>query len=160
MVDEVLLLQVRWLRVALLFCSSRKKLTQLQHAYTCLFKDYDSKLKNEVKLRCSLTSCPQWPRVTWSVCLQLQGGDLCSRLEEAERALALKQDLIDKLKEEVERQKGSLETVPVLTAQVRIRPSPAQEHRNGPLLKLEPLCLLRLRSIKQTSWQREKPERS
>lgn len=52
------------------------------------------------------------------MCLQLQGGNLCSRLEEAERALALKQDLIDKLKEEVERQKGSLETVPVLTAQV------------------------------------------
>ncbi|XP_029683740.1 NF-kappa-B essential modulator isoform X6 [Takifugu rubripes] len=75
----------------------KKKLTQLQHAYTCLFKDYDSKLKNE-----------------------LQGGDLCSRLEEAERALALKQDLIDKLKEEVERQKGSLETVPVLTAQAEI----------------------------------------
>lgn len=55
------------------------------------------------------------------MCLQLQGGDLCSRLEEAERALALKQDLIDKLKEEVERQKGSLETVPVLTAQVPFR---------------------------------------
>lgn len=53
--------------------------------------------------------------------MQLQGGDLCSRLEEAERALALKQDLIDKLKEEVERQKGSLETVPVLTAQVPLR---------------------------------------
>lgn len=51
--------------------------------------------------------------------LCVQGGDLCSRLEEAERALALKQDLIDKLKEEVEQQKGSLETVPVLTAQVR-----------------------------------------
>lgn len=27
----------------------RKKLTQLQHAYTCLFRDYDSKLKSEVK---------------------------------------------------------------------------------------------------------------
>ncbi|KAI4824457.1 hypothetical protein KUCAC02_012968 [Chaenocephalus aceratus] len=50
----------------------------------------------------------------------LQGGDLCSRLEEAERALALKQDLIDKLKEEVEQQRGSLETVPVLTAQAEI----------------------------------------
>lgn len=49
-----------------------------------------------------------------------QGGDLCSRLEEAEKALALKQDLIDKLKEEVEQQKGSLETVPVLTAQVHL----------------------------------------
>ncbi|XP_071229391.1 NF-kappa-B essential modulator-like isoform X2 [Salvelinus alpinus] len=42
------------------------------------------------------------------------------RLEEAERALALKQDLIDKLKEEVEQQRGSLETVPVLTAQAEI----------------------------------------
>uniref|UniRef100_A0A665UVF1 NF-kappa-B essential modulator n=1 Tax=Echeneis naucrates TaxID=173247 RepID=A0A665UVF1_ECHNA len=44
----------------------------------------------------------------------------CVRLEEAERALALKQDLIDKLKEEVEQQKGSLETVPVLAAQAEI----------------------------------------
>ena len=43
---------------------------------------------------------------------------MCSRLEEAERALALKQDLIDKLKEEVEQQRYTLETVPVLTAQV------------------------------------------
>lgn len=44
--------------------------------------------------------------------------DLARRLVEAEQALALKQDLIDKLKEEVEQQKGTLETVPVLTAQV------------------------------------------
>ncbi|XP_061697883.1 NF-kappa-B essential modulator isoform X2 [Syngnathoides biaculeatus] len=73
----------------------KKKLTQLQHAYTCLFRDYDSKLKSE-------------------------GGDVRRQLEEAERALALKQDLIDKLKEEVEQQKGSLETVPVLTAQAEI----------------------------------------
>ncbi|XP_028266231.1 NF-kappa-B essential modulator isoform X8 [Parambassis ranga] len=73
----------------------KKKLTQLQHAYTCLFRDYDSKLKSE-------------------------GGDLCSRLEDAERALAMKQELIDKLKEEVEQQKCSLETVPVLTAQAEI----------------------------------------
>nr|XP_046220693.1 NF-kappa-B essential modulator-like [Oncorhynchus gorbuscha] len=75
--------------------SSRRKLAQLQHAYTCLFKDYDSKLKTE-------------------------GGDMVVRLEEAERALALKQDLIDKLKEEVEQHRGSLETVPVLTAQAEI----------------------------------------
>ncbi|XP_071059761.1 NF-kappa-B essential modulator-like [Pseudochaenichthys georgianus] len=52
--------------------------------------------------------------------MKLVGGALCRRLEEAERALALKQDLIDKLKEEVEQQKGSLETVPVLTAQAEI----------------------------------------
>lgn len=31
------------------FCLLRKKLTQLQHAYTCLFRDYDSKLKSEVR---------------------------------------------------------------------------------------------------------------
>ncbi|XP_060930504.1 NF-kappa-B essential modulator isoform X2 [Limanda limanda] len=97
---DKLLLQTQSLEMALkqerhVVTEEKKKLTQLQHAYTCLFRDYDSKLKSE-------------------------GGDLCSRLEEAERALALKQDLIDKLKEEVEQQKGSLETVPVLTAQAEI----------------------------------------
>ncbi|XP_026188006.1 NF-kappa-B essential modulator isoform X2 [Mastacembelus armatus] len=97
---DKLLLQTQSLEQALkterhIVTEEKKKLTQLQHAYTCLFRDYDSKLKNE-------------------------GGDLGSRLEEAERALALKQDLIDKLKEEVEQQKGSLETVPVLTAQAEI----------------------------------------
>uniref|UniRef100_A0A3Q2V3B2 NF-kappa-B essential modulator n=1 Tax=Haplochromis burtoni TaxID=8153 RepID=A0A3Q2V3B2_HAPBU len=97
---DKLLLQTQSLEQALkserhVVTEEKKKLTQLQHAYTCLFRDYDSKLKNE-------------------------GGDLCCRLEEAERALALKQDLIDKLKEEVEQQKGSLETIPVLTAQAEI----------------------------------------
>ncbi|XP_028438864.1 NF-kappa-B essential modulator isoform X2 [Perca flavescens] len=97
---DKLLLQTQSLEQALkterhVVTEEKKKLTQLQHAYTCLFRDYDSKLKSE-------------------------GGDLCSRLEDAERALALKQDLIDKLKEEVEQQKGSLETVPVLTAQAEI----------------------------------------
>ncbi|XP_044067053.1 NF-kappa-B essential modulator isoform X2 [Siniperca chuatsi] len=97
---DKLLLQTQSLEQALkterhVVTEEKKKLTQLQHAYTCLFRDYDSKLKSE-------------------------GGDLCSRLEDAERALALKQDLIDKLKEEVEQQKGSLETIPVLTAQAEI----------------------------------------
>ncbi|XP_008316557.1 NF-kappa-B essential modulator isoform X2 [Cynoglossus semilaevis] len=97
---DKLLLQTQSLEQALkterhVVTEEKKKLTQLQHAYTCLFRDYDSKLKSE-------------------------GGDLSIRLEEAERALALKQDLIDKLKEEVEQQKGSLETVPVLTAQAEI----------------------------------------
>uniref|UniRef100_A0A8C4GIT8 NF-kappa-B essential modulator n=1 Tax=Dicentrarchus labrax TaxID=13489 RepID=A0A8C4GIT8_DICLA len=101
---DQLLLQTQSLEQALkterhVVTEEKKKLTQLQHAYTCLFRDYDTKLKAEVKTH---------------------GGDLCSRLEEAERALALKQDLIDKLKEEVEQQKGSLETVPVLTAQAEI----------------------------------------
>lgn len=97
---DKLLLQVQSLENALkterhVVTEEKKKLSQLQHAYTCLFRDYDSKLKSE-------------------------GGDLSSKLEEAERALAIKQDLIDKLKEEVEQQKGSLETVPVLTAQAEI----------------------------------------
>lgn len=97
---DKLLLQTQGLEQALkterhVVTEEKKKLTQLQHAYTCLFRDYDSKLKSE-------------------------GGDLSSRLDEAERALALKQDLIDKLKEEVEQQKGSLETVPVLAAQAEI----------------------------------------
>uniref|UniRef100_A0A3Q1HA76 NF-kappa-B essential modulator n=1 Tax=Acanthochromis polyacanthus TaxID=80966 RepID=A0A3Q1HA76_9TELE len=101
---DKLLLQTQSLEQALkterhVVTEEKKKLTQLQHAYTCLFRDYDSKLKSEVKTHLR---------------------DLCSRLEEAERALALKQDLIDKLKEEVEQQKGSLETVPVLTAQAEI----------------------------------------
>ncbi|XP_040049087.1 NF-kappa-B essential modulator isoform X1 [Gasterosteus aculeatus] len=99
---DKLLLQTQSLEQALkterhVVTEERKKLSQLQHAYTCLFRDYDNKVKSE-----------------------FQGEDLCSRLEEAERALALKQDLIDKLKEEVEQQKGSLETVPVLTAQAEI----------------------------------------
>ncbi|KAM3872049.1 NF-kappa-B essential modulator [Diretmus argenteus] len=97
---DKLLLQTQSLEAALkterhVVTEERKKLTQLQHAYTCLFRDYDTKLKNE-------------------------DGDLRSRLEEAERALALKQDLIDKLKEEVEQQRASLETIPVLTAQAEI----------------------------------------
>lgn len=106
----------------LVFFPLRKKLTQLQHAYTCLFRDYDSKLKTEVKhiyLLSLVLLTRLWAQVLIFICVcLLQGGDLSSRLDEAERALALKQDLIDKLKEEVEQQKGSLETVPVLTAQV------------------------------------------
>ncbi|XP_028266225.1 NF-kappa-B essential modulator isoform X2 [Parambassis ranga] len=102
----------------------KKKLTQLQHAYTCLFRDYDSKLKSEVKhtITTSLTSLDFKSSIVYiCVCLFVfQGGDLCSRLEDAERALAMKQELIDKLKEEVEQQKCSLETVPVLTAQAEI----------------------------------------
>ncbi|XP_030218733.1 NF-kappa-B essential modulator isoform X3 [Gadus morhua] len=97
---DKLLLQTQSLENALkaerhVVIEERKKLTQLKHAYTCLFKEYDSKLKNE-------------------------GEDMCGRLDEAERALALKQDLIDKLKEEVEQQRCTLETVPVLTAQAEI----------------------------------------
>ncbi|KAJ8400905.1 hypothetical protein AAFF_G00392590 [Aldrovandia affinis] len=88
----------------LVLTEEKRKLAQLQHAYTQLFQDYDNKRKNESQAK-------------------HRGGDvedLANRLVEAERALALKQDLIDKLKEEVEQQRGSLETVPVLTAQAEI----------------------------------------
>ncbi|KAL1020488.1 hypothetical protein UPYG_G00000730 [Umbra pygmaea] len=78
---DKLLLQTQNLETALktdrlVITEERRKLAQLQHAYTCLFRDYDSKLKNEIRS--------------------------------------------DKLKEEVEQQRGSLETVPVLTAQAEI----------------------------------------
>lgn len=43
---------------------------------------------------------------------------LSHRLEEAEKALALKQAHIDKLKEDVEQQRALQETIEVLTAQV------------------------------------------
>ncbi|XP_061075622.1 NF-kappa-B essential modulator isoform X1 [Conger conger] len=81
----------------LVLTEEKRKLAQLQHAYTQLFKDYDTKRKNGGEVE-----------------------DLGNRLVEAERALALKQELIDKLKEEVDQQRGSLETVPVLTAQAEI----------------------------------------
>ncbi|KAJ8260360.1 hypothetical protein GJAV_G00181230 [Gymnothorax javanicus] len=81
----------------LVLTEEKRKLAQLQHAYTQLFKDYDTKVKNGGEVE-----------------------DLANRLVEAEKALALKQELIDKLKEEVEQQRGSLETVPVLTAQAEI----------------------------------------
>ncbi|KPP75024.1 NF-kappa-B essential modulator-like, partial [Scleropages formosus] len=88
----------------LVLTEDKRKLAQLQHAYTQLYQDYDSKLQSESQAK------------------QRDGEveDLASRLVEAERALALKQDLIDKLKEEVEQQRGTLETVPVLTAQAEI----------------------------------------
>lgn len=55
------------------------------------------------------------------VVFPLQSGEadtLANRLAEAEKALALKQDLIDKLKEDTEQLRATLETIPVLTAQV------------------------------------------
>ncbi|GCC44411.1 hypothetical protein chiPu_0028363, partial [Chiloscyllium punctatum] len=43
--------------------------------------------------------------------------EILQQLREAEDALVLKQELIDKLKEEAERMKMDLETIPVLNAQ-------------------------------------------
>ncbi|XP_041130394.1 NF-kappa-B essential modulator isoform X2 [Polyodon spathula] len=82
----------------------KRKLAQLQHAYTTLFQDYDQQLKKE--------------NANKHKGLDLE--DLKTQLQEAENALVLKQELIDKLKEESERNRGALETVPVLTAQAEI----------------------------------------
>ncbi|OCT57964.1 hypothetical protein XELAEV_18002833mg [Xenopus laevis] len=56
---------------------------------------------------------------------QLEGVDmqiqeLKQQLQEAEEALVAKQELIDKLKDEAEKQRADLDTVPVLKAQVEI----------------------------------------
>lgn len=99
-----LLLQTQSLETALknerlVIVEERRKLAQLQHAYTCLFQDYDCKLKSDNR-----------------------GGeaDTANRLAEAEKALALKQELIDKLKEDTEQLRATLETIPVLNAQAEI----------------------------------------
>ena len=47
-----------------------------------------------------------------------QLAEVTAQLQQAEEALAAKQELIDKLKAEAEQQRAALETVPVLQAQV------------------------------------------
>uniref|UniRef100_A0A8C2PNZ6 NF-kappa-B essential modulator n=1 Tax=Cyprinus carpio TaxID=7962 RepID=A0A8C2PNZ6_CYPCA len=104
-----LLLQTQNLETALknerlVIVEERRKLAQLQHAYTCLFQDYDKKLKSEKQANHRSG----------------EADTLANRLAEAEKALALKQDLIDKLKEESEQLRSALETIPVLNAQAEI----------------------------------------
>ncbi|XP_043081007.1 NF-kappa-B essential modulator isoform X2 [Puntigrus tetrazona] len=104
-----LLLQTQNLETALknerlVIVEERRKLAQLQHAYTCLFQDYDKKLKSEKQANHRSG----------------EADTLANRLAEAEKALALKQDLIDKLKEETEQLRAALETIPVLNAQAEI----------------------------------------
>ncbi|XP_067302580.1 NF-kappa-B essential modulator isoform X2 [Pseudorasbora parva] len=104
-----LLLQTQNLETALknerlVIVEERRKLAQLQHAYTCLFQDYDNKLKSEKQANHRSG----------------EADTLANRLAEAEKALALKQDLIDKLKEETEQLRATLETIPVLNAQAEI----------------------------------------
>ncbi|XP_039631992.1 NF-kappa-B essential modulator isoform X2 [Polypterus senegalus] len=82
----------------------KRKLAQLQHGYTQLFKEYDQKLKMESANKQK----------------GLDPEDLKIQLQEAENALVLKQNLIDKLKEEAEKNRSALETVPVLTHQAEI----------------------------------------
>lgn len=100
---DKLLLQTQNLEAALknerlVIVEERRKLAQLQHAYTCLFQDYDNKLRVD----------------------RGEETEIFKRLEEAERALALKQSHIDKLKEEMEQVRILQETNQVLTAQAEI----------------------------------------
>ncbi|KAK3519053.1 hypothetical protein QTP70_016374 [Hemibagrus guttatus] len=114
------LLQTQNLEAALkkergVIVEERRKLAQLQHAYTCLFQDYDTKLKTE-KLAIHRSG---------------ETETLSHRLEEAEKALALKQAHIDKLKEELEQQRTLQETIEVLTAQAEIYKSDFQAERRA-----------------------------
>ncbi|TRZ01933.1 hypothetical protein DNTS_012387, partial [Danionella cerebrum] len=87
----------------LVIVEERRKLAQLQHAYTCLFQDYDNKLKSDKQVNHRSVDA-----------------DTLARLADAEKALALKQEHIDKLKEEMEQLRSKLETIPVLNAQAEI----------------------------------------
>ncbi|KAF7696048.1 NF-kappa-B essential modulator isoform X2 [Silurus meridionalis] len=110
------LLQTQNLEIALkkeraVIVEERRKLAQLQRAYTCLFQDYDTKLKTDQRSGETET--------------------LLLRLEDAEKALALKQSHIDKLKEELEQLRSLQETVEVLTAQAEIYKSDFHAERRA-----------------------------
>ncbi|XP_068034342.1 NF-kappa-B essential modulator isoform X2 [Anomalospiza imberbis] len=79
----------------------KRKLVQLQAAYHHLFQEYDAHIKASLEgdKRSQVTQ---------------------EQLRAAEAALALKQELIDRLKAEAERQRAALETIPVLQAQADI----------------------------------------
>ncbi|KAM4878312.1 uncharacterized protein FYW23_015799, partial [Sylvia borin] len=79
----------------------KRKLVQLQAAYHHLFQEYDAHIKASLEgdKRSQVTQ---------------------EQLRAAEAALALKQELIDRLKAEAEQQRAALETIPVLQAQADI----------------------------------------
>ncbi|KAM8793702.1 NF-kappa-B essential modulator [Eudromia elegans] len=81
----------------------KRKLAQLQVAYHQLFQEYDSHIK-----------------ATLGDSRATQLAEAVAQLQQAEEALAAKQQLIDQLKAEAERQRAALETVPVLQAQADI----------------------------------------
>ncbi|KAJ8006904.1 hypothetical protein DPEC_G00112050 [Dallia pectoralis] len=84
----------------------RTNLTQLKDAYTKLFEDYNM-LKQEGKKR--------EPLVT-----KEEVGDLQSRLDAAEKALAAKQQHIDAMKQEIYKKEEELETISVFQAQAEV----------------------------------------
>uniref|UniRef100_A0A8C8S528 NF-kappa-B essential modulator n=1 Tax=Pelusios castaneus TaxID=367368 RepID=A0A8C8S528_9SAUR len=86
----------------------KRKLAQLQAAYHQLFQEYDGHVKSSLESE-----------------KRSQGMDkhleeLLQQLQQAEEALVAKQELIDKLKEDMEQNKVVLETIPVLKAQADI----------------------------------------
>ncbi|XP_067884065.1 NF-kappa-B essential modulator-like isoform X2 [Heterodontus francisci] len=81
----------------------KRKLAQLQAAYHQLFMDYDV-MANNVDGKNN----------------KIQVDEVMQQLREAEDALVMKQELIDKLKEDAERMKTELETIPVLNAQAEV----------------------------------------
>uniref|UniRef100_A0A4W5N3L7 Optineurin n=1 Tax=Hucho hucho TaxID=62062 RepID=A0A4W5N3L7_9TELE len=83
----------------------RTNLTQLKDAYTKLFEDYNE-LKQESKNR--------EPLVT------KEAGDLQTRLDAAEKALAAKQQQIDVMKQEMYQKEKELETISVFQAQAEV----------------------------------------
>uniref|UniRef100_A0A8C3SDG4 Inhibitor of nuclear factor kappa B kinase regulatory subunit gamma n=1 Tax=Chelydra serpentina TaxID=8475 RepID=A0A8C3SDG4_CHESE len=83
----------------------KRKLAQLQAAYHQLFQDYDGYVKSSLE-----------SEKKSKVGLEL----LVQQLQQAEEALVAKQELIDKLKEDMEQHKAVLETIPVLKAQADI----------------------------------------
>ncbi|KAM4751613.1 LOW QUALITY PROTEIN: NF-kappa-B essential modulator, partial [Cyanocitta cristata] len=111
----------------------KRKLVQLQAAYHHLFQEYDAHIKASLEgdKRSQVTQ---------------------EQLRAAEAALALKQELIDRLKAEAERQRAALETIPVLQAQADIYKADfeaeraAREELHGQREELlEELSQLRLR---------------
>ncbi|KYO26588.1 NF-kappa-B essential modulator [Alligator mississippiensis] len=86
----------------------KRKLAQLQVAYHQLFQEYDSHIKNSIEGEKRAQA------------LEWQLDELSQQLQQAEEALVAKQELIDKLKEEAERHRAVLETIPVLKAQADI----------------------------------------
>ncbi|XP_054667510.1 NF-kappa-B essential modulator isoform X3 [Grus americana] len=114
----------------------KRKLVQLQVAYHHLFQEYDAHIK------ASLEGDKRSQELE----------EARTQLQQAEEALAAKQELIDKLKGDAERHRATLETIPVLQAQADIykadfeaeRAAREQLHAQREALQ-EALAQLRLR---------------
>ncbi|XP_043357284.1 NF-kappa-B essential modulator isoform X6 [Dermochelys coriacea] len=86
----------------------KRKLAQLQAAYHQIFQEYDGHVKSSLESEKRNQG------------MELHLKELLQQLQQAEEALVAKQELIDKLKEDMEQHKAVLETIPVLKAQADI----------------------------------------